>query len=439
MERKGIDISKHNGSSVDFNKLKSDGIEFVIIRAGYGRFTSQEDVEFENNYAKAKAAGMPVGAYWYSYATSVGGAVAEANACIEVIKGKQFEYPIYFDLEDPSQSGLGKATLSDMVVAFCETLEAAGYFVGLYANLNWLNNYLDYSKIKNYSIWLAQWSSKPTYKNTFDMWQYTSDGTTSGTPGRTDMNICYRDFPAEIKAGKFNGFNDSSVSEGSGSVNSGTNVKPSDSGFNVGDKVKVKSGSKSYSGQSIASFVYDNVYTIDELSGNRAVLDKNGICTAFNTDDLVLASSATKNPVSNTSNEGINVGDVVKVNSGAKTYDGEGLADFVYTRNHVVSEKSGDRVVITYDGVVVAAVHSKDLTKVGSTSTSSSSSSSNIKKGTKVKVKSGATDYNGKSLASFVYTTTYTVLEEPNGDRVVIGLDGVVTAAVSSKNLTIVG
>lgn len=209
MERKGIDISKHNGSSVDFNKLKSDGIEFVIIRAGYGKFTSQEDVEFENNYAKAKAAGMPVGAYWYSYATSVDGAVAEANACIEVIKGKQFEYPIYFDLEDPSQSGLGKATLSDMVVAFCETLEAAGYFVGLYANLNWLNNYLDYSKIKNYSIWLAQWSSKPTYKNTFDMWQYTSDGTTSGTPGRTDMNICYRDFPAEIKAGEFNGFGQS--------------------------------------------------------------------------------------------------------------------------------------------------------------------------------------------------------------------------------------
>lgn len=206
MQRKGIDISTWQGSGVNFNNLKKDGIEFVIIRAGFGRYTSQKDNQFENNYSKAKAAGMPVGAYWYSYATSVAGAKEEAKTCLAVIKGKQFEYPIYFDLEDPSQSGLSKAVKSDMVVAFCEELEAAGYFTGLYSNLNWLNNHLDYNKIKPYTLWLAQWASKPTYSNTFDMWQYTSDGTTSGTPGRTDMNYCYKDFPTIIKEAGLNGF-----------------------------------------------------------------------------------------------------------------------------------------------------------------------------------------------------------------------------------------
>lgn len=210
MQRKGIDISTWQGSGVNFNNLKKDGIEFVILRAGYGSYVSQKDKQFENNYSKAKAAGMPIGAYWYSYATTVDGAKNEAKACIEVLKGKQFEYPIYFDLEDPTQTGLSKAVKSDMVVAFCEALEAAGYFTGLYSNLNWLNNYLDYSKIKAYSIWLAQWASSPTYSNTFDMWQYTSDGTTSGTPGRTDMNYCYRDFPTEIKNAGLNGYSSGS-------------------------------------------------------------------------------------------------------------------------------------------------------------------------------------------------------------------------------------
>lgn len=409
MERKGIDISTWQGASVDFEALKSSGVEFVIIRAGYGQYTSQKDKQFENNYAKAKAAGMPVGAYWYSYATSTAGARREAQACLEVIKDKQFEYPIYFDLEDPSQSGLSKTVKSNMVVAFCEVLEEAGYFAGLYANLNWLNNYLDYDKISHYTIWLAQWSSNPTYKNPFDMWQYTSDGSVSGVSGRVDMNICYKDFPSIIKAEKLNGFSDSSVSEGLDPSEPETSPGTS-SGFKVGDKVKVKSGSKSYSGQSIASFVYDNTYTIDEISGNRAVLDKDGICTAFNTDDLVLASSSTGG---STTSSSIKEGDTVRVNSGAKTYEGKGLADFVYSRNHTVSQVSGDRAVITYDGVVVAAVNVKDLTKVGS----STSTSTSISKGDKVKLKSGAVWATGQSIPNWVFQKTLYVRSTPSNGK----------------------
>ena len=103
---KGIDVSKHNGS-IDFNAVKASGVEFVIIRAGYGMYDNQKDPKFEENYAKAKAAGLHVGTYWYSYAKSVKEAEIEAEVCLRVIGGKQFDFPIYFDIEDPSQRGLG--------------------------------------------------------------------------------------------------------------------------------------------------------------------------------------------------------------------------------------------------------------------------------------------------------------------------------------------
>lgn len=102
MELKGIDISTWQGPNLDFKKLKKSGVNFAIIRAGFG--TGNKDNQFENNYSKAKKAGMPVGAYWYSYALSAEGARAEAQSCISMLKGKQFEYPIYFDLEDPTQA-----------------------------------------------------------------------------------------------------------------------------------------------------------------------------------------------------------------------------------------------------------------------------------------------------------------------------------------------
>ena len=135
-------------------------------------------------------------------------------------------------------------------------------------------------------------------------------------------------------------------------------------------------------------------------------------------------------------------GSVVRVKQGAKTYDGGGLASYVYSRDHVVSEVSGDRCVITYGGVVVAAVKKSDLTMVsggGSSSTSKPATSTTkaIQKGSKVKVKQGAKDYNGNGLASFVYTRTH-VVSEMSGNRCVITYGGVVVAAVHKDNLTVV-
>lgn len=114
---KGIDVSQFQGN-IDFGKVKKSGIEFVIIRAGFGRYANQKDPYFESHYKAAKAAGLKVGAYWYSYATSEADAKAEAETCLSIIKGKQFEYPIYFDLEESSQFRKGKSFCDSLVKTF---------------------------------------------------------------------------------------------------------------------------------------------------------------------------------------------------------------------------------------------------------------------------------------------------------------------------------
>ncbi len=186
-----IDVSAFQ-SNIDFNKVKKDGIKAVIIRAGYGREASQKDSEFETHYKNAKVAGLKIGAYWYSYADSVEDAEREAKACLECIKGKSFDMPVYYDLEDNSQTNMGKATLTAIAKKFCETIKSAGYRAGVYANLNWFNNYLDYSELKKlYSIWLAQYNV--TNQLECDIWQNSSTGNISGVNGDVDTDIIFNE------------------------------------------------------------------------------------------------------------------------------------------------------------------------------------------------------------------------------------------------------
>lgn len=205
--KNGIDVSRYQGA-VDWQAVKESGyVDFAILRAGFGRYTSQKDLQFERNYAGAKAAGIPVGAYWYSYAKSAEEAREEANACLQVLKGKQFEFPIYFDIEDISQCNLGKAVLTAMCEAFCDTLEKAGYFAGVYANTWWFTSKLDHTHLAGeYTIWLAD--HRAGYNKTLkrDIHQYTSNGHVAGISGRVDMNTCTRDFPGIIKNAGLNGF-----------------------------------------------------------------------------------------------------------------------------------------------------------------------------------------------------------------------------------------
>ena len=186
-----VDISEFQ-QGINFNKMKNDGIKAVIIRAGYGRESSQKDSMFESHYRNAKAAGLKVGVYWYSYADSVSDAEKEAKACLKCINNKSLDMPIYYDLEDNSQIKLGKAKLTEIAERFCETIKKINYRAGVYANLNWFNNYLDYDKLKaKYSIWLAQYNDKAELA--CDIWQNSSTGKVIGYGGNIDTNVIYND------------------------------------------------------------------------------------------------------------------------------------------------------------------------------------------------------------------------------------------------------
>ena len=204
---KGIDISVYQ-QKVDFEKVKKSGIEFVIIRGAIG---TEKDTMFESHYSDAKNAGLKVGCYYYTLAKNVAEAKGEADVFLSCIKGKQFEYPIYFDIEDPSLQNLGKQVLTDIVLTWCGKVQSAGYYVGIYANPDWFLNRLDLERLKGFDKWLAHWVAVPKWKNEFGgLWQY---GLTriDGYSGEIDGDYSYRDYEKTIKALGLNGFRKATV------------------------------------------------------------------------------------------------------------------------------------------------------------------------------------------------------------------------------------
>ena len=203
----GIDVSKHNGV-IDFEQVKKAGFDFVIIRAGYGKALTQVDPYFEQNYKRAKLAGLKVGAYWYSYTQTVAGAIREAETCLEAIKGKCFELPIYYDVEEKDQLAQGTQFLGDIIDNFCQTLEKAGKFAGLYMSAAHLK-LVPMKVLVKYAIWCAQWGKACTYELTrWGVWQYSSTGSVPGIQGNVDLNKMVIDYPTIIKNAKLNGYND---------------------------------------------------------------------------------------------------------------------------------------------------------------------------------------------------------------------------------------
>ncbi len=204
---KGIDVSKHNGT-IDWSKVSKE-VDFAILRAGYGKVTGQKDIKFEYNYEQAKKYGVPIGAYHYSYATSVAEAQQEADVLLQWLEGKKFEFPIYFDIEEKKQAALPKATCTAMVNAFCKKLEAAGYWVGVYSYDSFFTSNLDSSIQTAYACWVARVENvQPTYCKKYGIWQYSWKGSVSGIVGDVDMNYCYIDYPTAIKKAKLNGYKD---------------------------------------------------------------------------------------------------------------------------------------------------------------------------------------------------------------------------------------
>ncbi len=199
-EIKGIDVSKHQTAGrVNFSALKSHGYEFCMMRAGYGMYDCQKDRAFESHYKAAVNAGINVGAYHYSYATSVKEAEREAECFLGWIKGKQLRYPVAFDIEDRSQKYLSNRLRTDIALAWMSKVEAAGYYTMLYSSASWLGSKLDMSRLKHFDVWCAAYVDKDKisryYKGSFGMWQYSSSGKLSGVyPNRLDLDLAFKDY-----------------------------------------------------------------------------------------------------------------------------------------------------------------------------------------------------------------------------------------------------
>ena len=251
MAKKGIDVSYHQGT-IDWGKVKNSGIEFAIIRIGYGMYDNQKDTQFETNYKNARAVGIPVGVYHYSYAKTVDEAKREADLVLKWLNNRDLDLPVYFDIEDKTQQNLGKDVLNNICKAFCNAIEAGGYWAGIYSNKYWATSLVDGPTLgKRYTYWVAQYNSKCTYTGPYAMWQYSSSGSVNGISGRVDMNYLY----AEL-GGKKGGSTTSS--SGSSTSSSGTYTGTSivdylksigqDSSFANRKKLAAANGISNYTG-----------------------------------------------------------------------------------------------------------------------------------------------------------------------------------------------
>lgn len=221
---KGIDISHHNYKmdgegnyiSLDWDAIKAAGVSYVIIRIGDASIGI--DPTFEKSYKEARAAGLDVGFYFYTRAMSVDEISIESNLVVSALRGKQFEYPVYLDLEDESQKSIDSAVLNKMCIKFFTILQRAGYYTGLYVNNEWLHNVIDTeTALSRFEIWYARYPTtadgeEPVWNveqngQHLGMWQYTDSGTIEGIDNMVfDFSFSYKDYPASIVDGGFNGY-----------------------------------------------------------------------------------------------------------------------------------------------------------------------------------------------------------------------------------------
>lgn len=196
MALKGIDVSQWQGN-VDWQRVKGAGVQFAMLRAGYGR--NNLDTKFHRNAQGAIAAGIPIGLYWFSYALNVEMAKKEAQYAVELAKKYKITWPIAYDLEYDTVSyaakngvTITKSLATQMAKAFCEEIKRLGYLPMVYTNLDYLNRYFDRSQLP-YDLWYAQYASAASVADK-EIWQYSSKGSAPGIVGNVDMNHGYKDY-----------------------------------------------------------------------------------------------------------------------------------------------------------------------------------------------------------------------------------------------------
>lgn len=349
MRTKGIDISRAQ-EQFDFTAAVSAGVKFVIIRAG---ISTDEDTYFRRNIEQCRKLGIDFGCYWYVTATDTAELDRQINACVKTIGDEKPSYPVFCDMEEQRQiDNLTSKERTDMALEFCDRLNKAGLPSGVYANPAWLESYYQKERIVGKrDIWLAHWTESPDYPSRYDygqkMWQW---GIDSIAGKDVDGDICFVDYPA-ITAKWYK-------------ENCGDMPEKPVNLFKKGDSVRVKRGARFTNGVEPYSYVYDTVYTVQQVSasGKETLIGIGSVPTGWlYTENLYKAES-------DEITQKFAVGDKVKVNYGAKTYNGGSLALFVYTNVYEVMQAgSGDRedyIVIGQGGQVTAAVRADDLTKI---------------------------------------------------------------------------
>ncbi len=277
----GIDVSNHQGV-IDWAKVKKAGVDFAIIRCGYGgNIAKQDDKQFARNVQECEKHGIPYGIYLYSYATSILEAYDEAQHVLRLLEGLKPTYPIYYDLEDASTTGkCSNSTILAIAKEFVKTLENAGYWVGIYASKHWFTTKLTNEWYDSKARWVAQYNSKCTYDGSYQMWQYTSSGEVDGIEGKVDMNECYVDYPTLVKQAEKNGWKKATETKPTAKPN----VKPPTTvkSYKKGDAITLnktpiyisKSSKKAVGKKTGKYYIYDGI----KLNGRYRITNKKANC-----------------------------------------------------------------------------------------------------------------------------------------------------------------
>lgn len=358
---KGIDISAWQGAP-DFAKVKADGVQFVIARAGYG--SNNIDKQFKRNAAECNRVGIPFGVYWFSYALTAAQAAQEAHYCLEAVKPYRLEYPVFFDLEYDTvryakDNGvtITKALATQMATAFCAEIEKAGYYAANYANNDYLSHMLDQGVLSRFDLWYA-WYNSTCNRSDAGVWQYGSTGKVNGISGNVDVDYSMKDYPSIIKNAGLNGLGKGTVPTPAPAPAPAPTPAPTPpaSSFKAGDKVKVKKA-VTYTGGTFT--LYYDAYDVIDASGDRVVIGIGKTVTAaVNAANLELASGSKPTPAP----KPIAKGDKVKVKKAVQY--GTDKPFTLYYDAYDVIDISGDRAVIGIGKTVTAAVNVNNLTKL---------------------------------------------------------------------------
>ena len=380
MAKRGIDISGHQGN-IDLGALKNQ-IDFVIIRVGYG-VSGSIDSKFRRNADLCNQLGIPFGFYWYSYALDVDGAKKEAEHFINAIAPYHPTYGCWFDMEDAdgykNKYGMpSNSTLRDMCYAFCEKVENAGYYSGVYASLSWFRNQLAGDRLSRFDKWVAMWPTSggkqrgldvnPDEETDWSMWQFTSDGWFAGYDGRLDTNYAYHEFPNP-------GEQPTPTPEPAPSPEPAPTPEPAPQGstldlatavmegkYGDGDERKELLGDRYDEVQDFINHIYSaSVDTLAQevIDGKYGDGDQREIVLGDRYDEVQNKVNEMLEPAQKPIVKGCKVRFV-----GTKSYSGIQLASWTYNYIFDVIEVSGDRVVIGKGSAVTAAVNIRDCQRV---------------------------------------------------------------------------